>query len=354
MITYIKYSTSTVKGQTPSDEFPAEFNSPFKLGKVDANYTGSAVVENITDASAAMTLAWSPVVKGAFKEFDGKGGVTILGDVKIVDANGNVTYANLDEDGNVPAEALVEGGKVAYKYDNIVVPQNDLPRIKAEMVSIPLVAKARRVAIYYSQIAAFQAKTDYGFDLGDQLAEQACGRLQYEIDTEVINRLDEVAGAAAEDLTWSKTLPVGVSKTEHYQGFVEYIEVAKQIVYDKTQRFVPNYMVCSSTVIPVLSFITGWKAASTSNINGPYLAGTLNGMKVFVSPALAKGRYLVGVNGNDYMSAVAAYCPYMPLVPTQLLQFADGGTSQGFSTLYDLVTLNEDLIVAGQVEGSGI
>ena len=72
--------------------------------------------------------------------------------------------------------------KVAYVYDNIVIPQEKLPTLKAEMKSIPLIAKARRIAIYYSQIAAFQSKTDYGLDLGDQLAQQAVGRLQYEID----------------------------------------------------------------------------------------------------------------------------------------------------------------------------
>ena len=39
----------------------------------------------------------------------------------------------------------------------------------------------------------------------------------------------------------------------------------------------------------------------------------------------------------------------MAIVPTQLLQYADGGTSQGWSTLYDLKVLNSDLIVAGKV-----
>ena len=39
----------------------------------------------------------------------------------------------------------------------------------------------------------------------------------------------------------------------------------------------------------------------------------------------------------------------MPIVPTQLLQYADGGTSQGFSTLYDFKILNANLLVAGQV-----
>ena len=61
----------------------------------------------------------------------------------------------------------------------------------------------------------YQAKTDYGFDLGDQLAEKAVGQLSYEIDTEITSLLIENASMDA-DLVWSKTLPVGVSKQEHY------------------------------------------------------------------------------------------------------------------------------------------
>ena len=64
---------------------------------------------------------------------------------------------------------------------------------------------------YYSQIAAYQAKTDYGVDLGDQLAEKAVGELAYEIDTEITNMLSENAGEATGELVWSKTLPVGVN-----------------------------------------------------------------------------------------------------------------------------------------------
>ena len=65
----------------------------------------------------------------------------------------------------------------------------------------------------------FQAKTDYGFDLGDQLAEKAVGQLSYEIDTEVCQLLIDNANQDG-DLVWSKTLPVGVTKTEHYKLFV--------------------------------------------------------------------------------------------------------------------------------------
>lgn len=39
----------------------------------------------------------------------------------------------------------------------------------------------------------------------------------------------------------------------------------------------------------------------------------------------------------------------MAVVPTQLLGYADGGMSQGFSTMYDLKLLNKDLLVAGRI-----
>ena len=42
----------------------------------------------------------------------------------------------------------------------------------------------------------------------------------------------------------------------------------------------------------------------------------------------------------------------MAIVPTQLLQYSDGGTTQGWSTMYDLQVLNKNLIVAGQVTGT--
>ena len=169
-----------------------------------------------------------------------------------------------------------------------------------------------------------------------------------EIDTEVTNLLISNAVENSE-LVWSKTLPVGVSKAEHYEGFTEILEIARQKIYDATKRFAPNYMLCASNLLPVLTFIKGFTAAPAGQINGPYFAGTLNGLKVFVTPNIAAGKFVIGVNGDDMMSSAAVYAPYMAIVPTQLLQYADGGTSQGFSTLYDLRILNADLLIAGRI-----
>lgn len=169
-----------------------------------------------------------------------------------------------------------------------------------------------------------------------------------EIDTEVTDLLINNA-AADNDLVWSKTLPLGVSKMEHYAGFTEMIEIGKQKIYDRTKRFAPNYMLIASNILPILSFVPSFKAASTSVINGPYFAGTLDGLKVYVTPNIEAGKFVLGVNGSDMQSSAAVYAPYLPVVPTSLLQFADGGNSQGFSTGYDLKILNADLLVAGRV-----
>ena len=91
--------------------------------------------------------------------------------------------------------------------DNAVIPQNDIPLLNAQMKAMPLFAKQRRIAIYFDQLAAFQSKTDYGFDLNKELAEKAVGELSYEIDTEICNLL--IANATESSaLVWSKTLPV--------------------------------------------------------------------------------------------------------------------------------------------------
>ena len=337
-INYIQYTAGSNKGTTSQGDV---LNDPFRLGKVDKDYTSERVVETfVGDGSAtAFKVMWGPIVTDSVKVMVNGTEKEVTTDYT-VDENGTITF------GTAPAAS--DQIRIGYVYDNVKIPQNDLPMVNVRMESIALQAKARRVAVYYSQIAAYQAKTDYGFDLADQLAEKAVGQLAYEIDTEITQLLIDNA-ASDDDLVWSKTLPTGVSKTEHYEGFTEVLEVARQRIYDRTKRFAPNYMLIASNVLPILTFIKGFSAAPATNINGPYFAGTLNSLKVFVTPNIEPGKFVIGVNGSDMMSSAAVYAPYMAVVPTQLLQFADGGNSQGWSTMYDLKLLNKDLLIAGRI-----
>ena len=341
-IQYLQFAAGSDKGGIEKESWNGEtwegdvFNDPFHLGEMSDSrvaYTSAFVPETIKLVEGKATLKWTPVR-----------------DVKLIDAESGAAVKVLDAKTGEIEVTGVSGDevKVGYIYDNIVIPQNDLPILSAHMAGMALHAKARRIAIYYSQMAAFQAKTEMGIDLGEVLATQACAELSYEIDTEIVKLLDKNA-EAFEDLTFNKALPVGVGKRDHYAGFAEVVELASQHIYDATQKHAANYMICASNVKPVLALVEGWKAASTSKINGPYFAGTLNNIKVYVSPALKPGRFVMGYNGDDMVTSAAVYAPYMAIVPTQLLGFADGSMSQGFSTLYDLKLLNKRLLVAGEV-----
>lgn len=173
MITYVQYTTGSNKGAYTND--PADvINDPFHLGsfkkgadgKLDINYTSSKVVEAKAAVPAGQSvegnLNWIPVIAGSV-EFvvgtttyvdDGKGKIMIKGGAAVADSSidyktGAYKFAT--------TEAAATAVFANYVYNNVTIPQNDLPIVNAQIKSLPLVAKARRVAIYFSQIAAFQA-----------------------------------------------------------------------------------------------------------------------------------------------------------------------------------------------------
>lgn len=330
VITYAKYTYGTNKGGITQGQVIADPWSIKARNEDNMRYTGAPVVESV-DAAGSHKLGFTPTTET----------------VTFIAEDGTESQLTVGNDRTVTAPGK---GRIAYMYDNVKIPQEDLPIVNVEMANLPLVAKARRVAIYYSQIAAFQAKTDYGFDMGKELAEKACAELTFEIDEEIIHFLADMGRKQiVPEAIFNKALPVGVNKRDHYESFIECVEEAKVAVYNKTQKFMPSYMLAASDILPVLAFIPSFKASSLSNVAGPFMAGTLNGLKVFVSPSLAKGEWFLGINGNDLSTSAAVYAPYMPLIPTQLVGYADGGMSQGFSTMYDLKALNEQLVVGGKI-----
>ena len=330
-ITYLKYTAGVTKGGVTQGE--TVFNSVFRHGVMDedrVNYTSDRVVEPIADGQTS--TIWGPVnVEAGFKFLD--------------DTNTEVEGGTLNADGTFTAP---EGAtKIAYVYNNVVIPQtskpNSIPTLTASMDMIQLYAKARRIAVYYSQIAAFQAKTDYGFDLAEQLSAQAQGELAYEIDSEgvfMLNKGAEDDDSLAFDAYTAGADSAHISRSQYYEQFAEVIARAKKIIYQRTQKFAPNYMVVGANVLTIMPYLKGWTAASVNAVNGPYFAGTVDGLKVFVSPSIDENRFFFGVNGSDLQTSAAVYAPYMAVVPTQLLGFADGGNSQGFSTMYDMKLLS--------------
>ena len=400
-ITYFTYVRGSNKGASKQGDL---ITSPFALGKAEPNYTSSTVIENHTEAASAteINLKWCPVVPGSIaftigddNYFDGGDGILYQGTFAskvfqgealgedgrlegragrfVVDHGaatpvGTVQYGYVNSksvtgaiyDANQKAKITFTASPFAaetlvtvnYLYNNVAIMQEDIPTVTAVNKGIYLMAKARRVAITYSQMAAYQAKQEYGNDLGKSLEKVAIGTLKWDIDTEITTRLYQEAADAVTALglqPFNVTPRVGVSLSQHLEGFVFYLNLLKTFIYEKTQRFFPTYMLCGTDVWNILKFVKGWKGNNAKSVNGPFVAGDLDELKVIVSPNVGKKDFVLGVNDGDFETSAAVYAPYMAIVPTALLETPDGANAQGFSTLYAFEMLNKDLLIKGAI-----
>jgi len=328
-VRYLKFVAGVAKGGVTAGQ---EFNTAFKLGTMNAdrvNYTGSDIVETVTGSETNISaLAFGDkLIAGSLYANNGASGAW---QAITVGADGAIT--------------LTGATKVKYQYDNVVIPQGTIPTIKAEFDTINLVAKARRIAIYYSTLAQYTYKVESGEDLGAKLKEQAMSEIQYEIDNEVTALLRDLAfGATATNptVTFYKKKPVGISLREHYMSILATFTAAGTNIYKATQKYRANFLVVSPEFIEILTLCDGFKANEVKP--GPYFLGTIAGLKVFVSPQLENEAY-VGFNSNDLAASPAVFAPFMVCTPTMLLEMPDNAAMQGFATLYDLKPLNTALV----------
>ena len=144
-LTYLQYGLGEVKGGAGGVDADGNLNTvtqdPFVWSAMTedrARYTGEAVVETITTAGQ---VSWTPVVDANGEKTD-----------KVEKYNS--TGSKWEE---TEISGLAVGDKVRYHYDNQVVPQAKLPTMVGKMRGIALQARARRIAVNYSQFASFVA-----------------------------------------------------------------------------------------------------------------------------------------------------------------------------------------------------
>lgn len=159
-IQYLKFVAGTDKGGVTQGTL---FNDPFRLGAMNdarVNYTGSRVAEDYTVTStdvSAHKATIAPVWGATAVEkivVDGNP-YEIVASSPVADKSCTVTAltganAGKFEIGFNASDTKFVADKVlkfGYVYDNVYIPQDDLPTLNAKMEGIALEAKARRIAI---------------------------------------------------------------------------------------------------------------------------------------------------------------------------------------------------------------
>lgn len=264
-----------------------------------------------------------------------------------VNAAGAITI--LGAAGVLTAGALT----VTYEYDNVSLPAEDIPTYGSKVEAIPMAAEPHKLRITFDALSNLIYKHDYGIDLAKELPKKAIEQFMFDIANTVSDSIVREAPTSVYTMPWSLAAPDGWI-AQHYASFGSVIAAAQDAITEVTQVYAGNRAFIGGALLPVVRALPGFKPADVEGKIGTQLIGSYGDVKIYRKPGMDRYTYVIFAKGQGTELSVGLLSIYMAvlpgtLVPTQLIETADGLSSQGFYSLYAYKTLNPILSVKGTV-----
>lgn len=349
-VLYTKYVRMSNKGGSKQGDVIADpfgiyyrDNNGVREDAIDGTYSGQNTYDTVASEvaqNATFKLRWTPVIDGSVK-INGEP----LSDYGTIDnATGTITASTKA----IPAQAII-----TYQWNNKYLPAHDLPTFGAKVEAISLDAKPHKVRIVFDALDNLIYKNDYGIDIAKELPKKAIEDYMYSVATEVSDSIVANAPTSTYTLPFSLAVENGWI-AQHYASFGSVLNAAQAAITKVTKIYAGNRCFIGSALVPVVMAVPGWKSANTEGKIGTQLIGSIGNLKIYFKPDMADYDYVVFAKGQGTdlcVGILGMYIAALPanIIPTQLLEFADGLNSQGFYSLYDYVTLNKMLSVKGSV-----
>ena len=371
---YVRMSNKgpSQKGDIISDPFGIYYRGSHldsnRQDATDPTYQSASTVDafingNVTTAQN-FNMRWTPVRQGTV--------VVSVGDISLADATATETTPVAGYDKTYTATGITVSINystgaiqitlstastaniiVNYDYDNVYLPANDIPTYGAVVEAIPMVAKPHKVRIAFDALSNLIYKNDYGIDIAAELPKKAVEDYMYSIATEVSNAIVSNAPTSIYTLNWGLNVQNGWI-AQHYASFGSVLAAAQAAITKVTKIFAGNRCFIGSALVPVVMAVPGWKGVDTEGKLGTQLIGTIGNLKVYYKQDMDDYTYVVFAKGKGTEYCVGLLGMYMAalpasIVPTQLLELADGLNEQGFYALYDFKMINPMLSVKARV-----
>ena len=350
MINYISYNYSNNKGNTKAGDM---FASSINMGAANENYSRDFVEAEVIGASGKTSytgnLSYTPVIPGTVQIVTGTTVITDDGAGKLTGTGlnaGTVDYAT----GAVSltfASNTTEDVVAQYYFNMEDAPIQNVPEVELRITSLPVIAKTRKLKTIYAFDAAYELEKEYGQDIDSLLATEVSGEISHEIDIEICKDLLKMADGGAE-LKWSKTQPTGVNNIDHYDSFYTVLEEGSYSIFQATRKVRPNFLVVGTSVAAVIKVMRQFTPSGTTEV-GPHFIGTLGDFKVYVNPDYDPMEFVMGYKGGSFMDAGYFYCPYMPVISTDLIMLADFAGQKGWATSYAKKMVNNKMYLKGRI-----
>lgn len=308
---------NALNGPSATRDFASETVNSEQLGTGDGatfTYTG--------------TLSYLPIRPGSVEVTDGvatlkdNGQGTLSGD-----GTGTINYAtgviSVTFNYASVADAVVA---VTYQYDSEL--SESVPQLDIRLQSTFVITQPRKLSYYWSVEAQQDLKNLHGMDIEPTLL----GYAQNEIIREIFNDLVAYAKAvaAAGNVTWSRTPPVGVQWYFHKQQLRDTLVEAGNLILTATRRFTANRLIAGTELSSIVQVLDGFKPVSAAaGIAGIRKIGTLDNLEVYLDPDYTTNEGLLVHKGPTFLEAALAYCPYLGFFTTDTITLPDMKARKG-------------------------
>ena len=222
-------------------------------------------------------------------------------------------------------------------------PETDagIPEIDIQMVSVPIVAKTRKLKAVWTPELAQDLNAYHSVDAEAELTSMLSEYISMEIDLEILDML--MANADAKVERWSarpayeydaatglfaesSANASAYTKGTWFQTLGNKLQSVSNTIHQKTLRGGANFMVVSPETATIIESIPGYASTATGDASnqqwamGVQKVGMLNNrFTVYKNPYMHENVILMGFRGSNFLETGAVYAPYVPLIMTPLV-----------------------------------
>ncbi len=236
-------------------------------------------------------------------------------------------------DNVVAGEEALSPFKIATSYSGAGVDPDGKPtstatlegqagrKLSIQILKQTVEAKTRKLSARWTFEAAQDAQAQQGIDIEAEIMAALAQEITAEIDQEILQSLNTLAGAATQTYDQSAVSGTATFVGDEHAALAIMINRVANLIAQRTRRGAGNWAVVSPMALTILQSATTSAFARTTEgtfeapTNTKFVGTLNNAMKVYVnSYAQDSAPVLIGYKGSSESDAPAYYAPYIPLM----------------------------------------
>jgi len=229
---------------------------------------------------------------------------------------------------NVPGAAPIV---VDYNYNMEMSDQT--PEVDIVLSSSPVVAQPKHLKAKWSHDAEQDLMALHGINAETEIVAFLSNEVQKEIYNSMIRQARTVAPGGYID--WNSAVPLAVPEVIHRQSIVPRFTSANNAIFERTQRFGANWMVCGPQYASYVEALPDQYFTREKSLAGAgvHKIGTLStGQVVYKDPSYPTAEAIMGHKGTSFMEAGIIHAVYIGLYTTDTIRLDDFRVRKGLAT----------------------